>query len=180
MVFQIFVSDFFSVMLRFEIGCGQARISHPTQPHDKIKICGFTKQSISRRAAEMYTSGASLASIAGELGVAKATIRQTLIASGVSLRTHSNSQLNNSPITKKKSIKNAPYGYCLVGGQLFEDPREMAVIQRMLAWWRTGMSFGAITRQLNSQNIKPRKAAQWSQPTVGFIIQRQTDQPKEV
>jgi hypothetical protein len=49
----------------------------------------------------------------------------------------------------------------------------------MLSWWKNGMSFGAIARRLNSQKIKPRKASQWSQPTVGFIIQRQTGQLKE-
>lgn len=71
------------------------------------------------------------------------------------------------------SIRNAPYGYCLVNGALLEDPREMAVVALMVKWWTQGMSYGAIARKLNSQKIKPRKAAAWSQPTVGFILQRQ-------
>lgn len=121
----------------------------------------------------MYVSGASLAAIGDELGIAKATIRQALISDGVQLRAHSNGQRKGTSAPKIMSIKNAPYGYCLVGGRLIEDPREMAVVRKMLTWWRSGMSLGAIARQLNSQKIKPRKAAQWSQPTVGFIIQRQ-------
>jgi hypothetical protein len=76
------------------------------------------------------------------------------------------------------SVRNAPYGYCLVGGKLLEDPREMAVVQLMLKWWGEGMSLGAIARRLNSQRIKPRKATSWSQPTVGFIIQRQPKKPR--
>jgi len=51
----------------------------------------------------------------------------------------------------------------------------MAVVAQMLKWWKQGMSYGAIARKLNAQKIKPRKAAAWSQPTVGFIIQRQPD-----
>ncbi len=121
----------------------------------------------------MYASGSSISAIANDLGIAKSTIRQSLISGGVTLRAHSNHQLGGASASKTKSIKNAPYGYCLVGGRLLEDPREMAVVQKMLAWRRSGMSLGAIARQLNSQKIKPRKAAQWSQPTVGFIIQRQ-------
>jgi hypothetical protein len=127
----------------------------------------------------MYASGYSLAAIATELDVAKTTVRQTLIADGISLRAHSNRQLAAPSAAKSQSIKTAPYGYCLVGGRLIEDPREMAVVQLMLGWWQSGMSLGAIARRLNSQKIKPRKAAQWSQPTVGFIVQRQqTSQPK--
>jgi hypothetical protein len=110
----------------------------------------------------MYVSGASLSSISGELGIPKTTVRETLLASGVVLRAHSNEQLQQSSVTKAKSVKNAPYGYCLVGGLLVEDPREMAVVHEMLSWWKTGMSFGAIARRLNSQKIKPRKASQWS------------------
>jgi hypothetical protein len=34
------------------------------------------------------------------------------------------------------------------------------------------MGHCAIARRLNEQGIKPRKAAQWSQPTVGYIIKR--------
>jgi hypothetical protein len=145
------------------------------QPHDKIELPSFTKRCITQKAAEMYASGASLSAIAAEIGIAKTTVRQALIADGVALRAHSNRQLG----AKTRSIKTAPYGYCLVGGRLIEDPREMAIVQMMLAWWRGGQSLGAIARRLNSQKIKPRKASKWSQPTVGFIIQRQkTSQPK--
>jgi hypothetical protein len=45
----------------------------------------------------------------------------------------------------------------------------------MMKWREQGMGFCAIARRLNEQNIKPRKAAQWSQPTVGFIIQRKLE-----
>ena len=163
----------------FEIGCGERTTYHPAQAHDKIRVSNFTKQCIIQKATEMYGSGASLAAIASELDVAKTAVRKTLIDNGVPLRSHSNSQLATYKSAKSRSIKTAPYGYCLVGGRLVEDPREIAVVHMMLAWWRSGQSLGAIARRLNIQKIKPRKAANWSQPTIGFIVQRQqTFQPK--
>jgi len=116
-----------------------------------------------------------LRAIATEVGLSKSGVRQTLLSAGVALRAHSNDQIKSGKASKATSIRNAPYGYCLVNRRLLEDPREMAVVQLMLQWWRDGMSLGAIARRLNSQKIKPRKAASWSQPTVGFIIQRQSN-----
>ncbi len=55
----------------------------------------------------------------------------------------------------------------------------MANVSLMMTWWKQGQSLGAIARRLNDQKIKPRKAAHWSQPTVGFIIQRQNQSNKK-
>jgi hypothetical protein len=73
------------------------------------------------------------------------------------------------------SIRTAPYGYCLVNGKREVDPKEASVVRLMMKWREQGMGYCAIARRLNEQNIKPRKAAKWSQPTVGFIIQRQLE-----
>lgn len=114
-------------------------------------------------------------SIAKELGCSKTSVRESLLKEKVDLRAHSHSQLSKDKKSKTLSVRNAPYGYCLVNGVLVEDPREMSVVALMVKWWNQGMSYGAIARKLNSQKIKPRKAAVWSQPTVGFIVQRQPD-----
>ena len=113
-------------------------------------------------------------SIANDLGCSKTAVRESLIREKVDLRAHSHSQTSKGRRSVALSIRNAPYGYCLVNGMLAEDPREMSVVALMLKWWGQGMSYGAIARKLNSQKIKPRKAAAWSQPTVGFIVQRQS------
>jgi hypothetical protein len=60
----------------------------------------------------------------------------------------------------------------LVAGQLQPDPREQVTLQLIIKWWQEGLSHCAITKSLNKKNIKPRKAKEWSQPTVGFIIKR--------
>lgn len=157
------------------IGCGRPTISHHSEVVDKIRLSNFTKQAISEKAADLYQSGASLRSIAKELGCSKTAVRESLIREKVDLRAHSHSQVNKTRKSATLSVRNAPYGYCLVNGMLTEDPREMSVVALMLKWWGQGMSYGAIARKLNSQKVKPRKAATWSQPTVGFIIQRQSE-----
>lgn len=148
---------------------------HLSQVPDKIRLYHFTKQAISARAVKLYESGNSLRAIAKEVGCSKTHVRDTLLTEKVVLRAHSCSQLSKNKRTMTISVKNAPYGYCLVNGKLAEDPREMRVVHLMIQWWSQGMSYGAIARKLNSQKIKPRKAEAWSQPTVGFILQRQSN-----
>jgi hypothetical protein len=64
---------------------------------------------------------------------------------------------------RKVALTSAPYGECLDNGKRVEDPKEAAVIQLIMEWWRAGLSHCAIAR----------RAEKWSQPTVGFIIKRQ-------
>lgn len=92
------------------------------------------------------------------------------------LRSHFNGQLNLNKKPKQKSIKTAPYGWCLVDGKLHKDPREQSTLKLILKWAKQGQSHCAIARRLNEQNLKPRHATKWSQPTVGFIIKRHQEQ----
>jgi len=132
----------------------------------------LSKQGIFDKAAPLYAGGASLRAIARELGIPKTTIRETLVGGGVALRPHSMRQLSAAPAPARMSIRTAPYGTCVVDGKLMEQPKEAAVVRLILKWWHAGMSHCAIARRLNDQRIRPRNAAQWSQPTVGFIIKR--------
>ncbi len=122
---------------------------------------------------DLYQSGFSLQAVSREVHRSKTYVRNTILKHGVDLRAHSLDQLASGVKSKAMAIKNAPYGFCLVNGGLLEAPKEMAVVQLIMKWWQQGFSHGAIARKLNSQKIKPRKAALWSQPTVGFIIKRQ-------
>lgn len=92
------------------------------------------------------------------------------------LRSHSNGQIQDKKKPRAKSIKTAPYGYCLVDGMLHKDPREQSVLKLILKWATLGQSHCAIARKLNDQKLKPRHAEKWSQPTVGFIIKRHNEQ----
>jgi len=55
------------------------------------------------------------------------------------------------------------------------NPREQVTLQLIIKWLKEGLSHCAITKSLNKKNIKPRKAKEWSQPTVGFIIKRRQE-----
>jgi hypothetical protein len=90
----------------------------------------------------------------------------------VEIRGHSNDQLNTQRKPKKKSIKTAPYGWCLVDGMLHKEPREHSTLKLIFKWAEQGQSHCAIARKLNDQKLKLRHAEKWSQPTVGFIIKR--------
>lgn len=153
-------------------GCGNGSIYHPSQPHDIVNISHLVKQGISQKASELYEKGHSTRAIARELGIAKTTVKNRLSEAGVALRTHSNDQATLTKKPRAKSIKTAPYGWCLVEGVLHKDPREQSTLNLILKWAKQGLSHCAIARKLNEQNLKPRHAQKWSQPTVGFIIKR--------
>lgn len=157
-------------------GCGRGPINHLAYPHDIIDISHLIKQGISQKASELYEKGYSTRAIANELGICKTAVRSRLNESGVALRTHSNCQLADKKKPKKKSIKTAPYGWCLVDGMLHKDPREQSTLKLILKWATQGQSHCAIARKLNEQNLKPRHATKWSQPTVGYIIKRHQKQ----
>lgn len=120
----------------------------------------------------LYEAGHSLKAISTLLRVPKTSVRGILIHGGVELRAHSKSQTATFEKPRQMSIKTAPYGYCLVDGQLKEDHWKIKVVTLILNWWRSGLSQMAITKKLNEQKIKPRFAVQWSQPTVRLIIRR--------
>jgi len=144
----------------------------PAQAHDSIHVSLLTKGGITEKSVQLYAEGLSIQAIATKLRLTKGAIRNHLLKAGVALRAHSNDQLHDQVYPRKRSIKTAPYGYCLVAGQLYPDPREQVVLQLIIKWWQEGFSHCAITKSLNKKNIKPRKAKEWSQPTVGFIIKR--------
>lgn len=70
------------------------------------------------------------------------------------------------------SDKTASYGYCLIQGKRIEDPKEQVILKLILKWATEGKSHCSIANKLNEKKLKPRKAAKWSQPTIGFIIKR--------
>jgi len=148
------------------------------QAHDFISISSYVKQGISRKAADLYEKGYSIRGISRQLGIGKTTVNEQIQAAGLPLRSHSNNQLGSKTKPKVRSIKTAPYGFCLVDGMLHKDPREQSILALILKWAEQGMGHTAIARKLNEQILKPRHAKQWSQPTIGYIIKRHKEQTK--
>ena len=142
------------------------------QPHDIVDISHLLKLGISKKAGELYEKGYSTQAIARQFNISRTSVRNRLSEVKVELRSHSNKQLTSKKKPKQKSIKTAPYGWCLVDGLLHKDPREQSILKLILKWAAQGLSHCAIARRLNEQKHKPRHAEKWSQPTVGFIIKR--------
>lgn len=70
-----------------------------------------------------------------------------------------------------------PYGYRVWAGDgatLEEDPKEQAIIERILALRASGLSLRNVADALNGQGILPRKkGARWSKDTVHRILRRE-------
>ncbi len=155
-----------------KFGCTSFTIYPPRHPHDFISIPTLTKVGISEKTSELYAKGLSTRAIANELCISKTAVNGHLKSQDIPLRSHSNSQLSSSNNVKVRSIKTAPYGYCLLEGKLYKSPKEQSTLKIILLWASQGMSHCSIARELSKQKNKSRKAAKWSQPTIGLIIKR--------
>lgn len=87
--------------------------------------------------------------------------------------------------SKKKELKpycNPPYGWKIVGkkiengkvvdhGKLTEDTEEQKVIQWILEKRAANKSFSWIAKELNYNQIKPKRGNSWSHPSVQSVIE---------
>jgi hypothetical protein len=133
------------------IGCPRHSINPPSEVHKIIELSSFLSPELIEEATKMYLSGQSLRSISVKLDIPKTSLRDLLLTNGVVLRAHARQPYQFSGITKQVSIRNAPYGFCLVDGKLIVDPRENKIVQLILNWNQSGMSHGDISRKLNDK-----------------------------
>jgi hypothetical protein len=147
--------------------------------HDFIELFQNSPDRIFAVCKPLYTKGRSLKEIAALTGFPVSTIRDHLVAGGVTLR--ANKTVSSSEVLRHgfKSSARPPYGYCYLDGRLQPDPREYPVLQIINQQRQLGQSPTAIARYLNSRKFKPRKGKIWKQPTVYYIVQRLREQTKE-
>ena len=155
-----------------KFGCATPTTPKVVQSHDFIEKIMSKRALIFKKCLHLYENHHSLQAIATELGVSKSVVRTTLLQEGIELRGHSYKALKQSRRKQTMSDRTAPYGYCLIQGKRVEDPREQVILRLILKWSSEGLSHCGIANRLNNKNFKPRKAAKWSQPTIGFIIKR--------
>ena len=62
------------------------------------------------------------------------------------------------------------YGYQAVNKQLVEDPEEMQVLERMLAWKEEGMGVRGIAARLNEAGVLSKRGGKWHPTTVSRAI----------
>jgi hypothetical protein len=138
---------------------------------DWIDVSSFHKPVLFQKVADLYESGMSLKRVAHELQISKTAARSTLFRGGHAIRPHVGRR-------KPEEVGAAPYGYARIDGALLKDPKEQRNIQLILNYWKTGMSFTAIAKELNRLSIKPRMAKFWSDTTVRNLVLRFTQDRK--
>lgn len=143
------------------------------QPHDKITFSIIRGPVISDKCAQLYASGLSLAEVACELGIAKATVLRNLRSHSSSLE--QDTQALESKLKRKRDHKsgNSPFGYLYVRGQLVVHPKEIEVVHKIIALWNSGSNLRSIADTLNGQGLTTRKGTIWRHPTITSILQRE-------
>jgi DNA-binding transcriptional MerR regulator len=107
-----------------------------------------------------------------ETGFPVSTIRNILVLNKVPLRT--NRKATKSVVKKPlRSFWGAiPYGKSVLDGKLVIDPRELKIVRKILALYKKGISFNAISKILNGQNIPSKLGKKWSDKTVASVINK--------
>ncbi|NBW98881.1 hypothetical protein EBR03_04855 [bacterium] len=70
-----------------------------------------------------------------------------------------------------------PFGYRCLRGRLIWDAREIEIVHLVMNLWTAGQSYSAITKHLNNQGIKNRKATPWDHSLVRSIVERHKEKP---
>ncbi|WP_413558318.1 hypothetical protein [Bdellovibrio sp. HCB209] len=147
-------------------------LCEPYQVSDFIKINFQVKQNNSQECADLYRKGLSLRDIGKELNISKTTVRNYLIKAGAELSPKNPSPADVSRWRTRKTKIPPPFGYCYFQGRLVENPFEYDVLLKIHRQWKQGRDANEITRYLNANMLKPRKAKAWHNKAVKKIVAR--------
>ena len=144
----------------------------PMYFHDIIEFHCENKARKFEIVRPIYMQGSSLGEIERQTGIAKTSIRELLIAHGLTLRKFSLAKRKNKNGKKGMRSGVTPYGYAYLNGQLVLAPNEYKVVQKILKLWHKGKAAKAICEELNDQRILTRMSKKWSASTVARVIKR--------
>ena len=125
--------------------------------------------------AELYRKGLSLSDIAGQTGVAKATVRDRLLALGIDLRPARPPPIAPSGGAGGKGNVRPCFGFCYFQGRVTPDPREYPTLLLIHALRADGANLNRIAGRLNAMNVPARAAAQWNRNSVVNVLGRFED-----
>jgi hypothetical protein len=172
--------------LRFSISKNSknGRRKHPNcingQPLEYISFTSSRKEAIIEKVAPLYERGLSLKQIAQETKIPKTSVRDALIAGGVSLRPHTSLAARLPAKARQMRIGVAPYGFCWFQGRLVADPKEMEIVQLIIRLWQEEQTYSAITRHLNELRKRTRCGGKWDHSLVRNIILRHQKNPNQL
>jgi len=148
-------------------------------PHDIIRFFQKTKDHIFEICAPLYERGLSIREIEEQTGFAKTSIRETLCARGLTLRSISERQAAKTLAQATMRPPIIPYGYAWLEGRLVLDPREYKVVLEAVRLWRKGQSLTAIARHLNDKKVSTRMGKRWTHAVIGAIVKRHLEAEKQ-
>lgn len=129
--------------------------------------------------ASFYKAGLSLREIEKRLGVAKTTIRETLIKDGVARRNFSKNQKGSQELAGAMRSGTTPFGYIYLEGKLVIDPREYQTVLEIVRLRKSGNSMRAIAQTLNDRKIPTRLGKTWKHFVVSSILERHEQNSKK-
>jgi DNA invertase Pin-like site-specific DNA recombinase len=141
-------------------------------PHDIIEFSHSPANSNFDEFQRLYQKGLPLREVSRETGFPVSTIRNILVLNKVPLRT--NRKTTKLVIKKpQRTFWGAiPYGLSVLDGQLVVDPREIKIVRKILALYTKGISFNAISKILNGENVPSKLGKKWSDKTVASVVRR--------
>lgn len=151
-------------------GGGTQWIGEHRIPHDFIELSPRTPARIIEKCTPLYEKGLSLRDIEERTGIAKSTIRETLIKNGFALRNPINDNASKIDNKRTKRGGSTPFGYAYLDGTLLMDPKEQIAIRKILNLWKSGKSYQAIADELNDKKISTRSGKPWIRSVVRSLI----------
>ena len=122
--------------------------------------------------ASLYASGHSLVQIAKRFNKGKSTVKRTLLAHGVVLRTASGSKKSASIGQNKRRSANPPFGFVLIRNSFLPHPAEIEVVREIKRLWQNGRGPRQIADRLNELGLQSRTKKPWAHSVVTGILRR--------
>lgn len=142
----------------------------PRFAHDFIELSPRTPARIIEKCTPLYEKGLSLRDIEVRTGIAKSTIRETLIKKGFALRNTLNGNVSKIDNKRTKRGGSTPFVYAYLDGKLLMDPNEQVALRKILSFWKAGMSYQAIADELNNKKVFTRSGKPWIRSVVRSIV----------
>jgi hypothetical protein len=131
-----------------------------------------TKDRIFEICAPLYSQGMSLLEIDKQIDLPRTTIKATLNASGLLMRSTTKANNNDSKGSRHMKAGAVPYGYAYLEGRPVKEPKEYKVVIQIQNLWQSGKGCSAIANTLNDQKILTRGGKRWAKGMVSRIIKR--------
>lgn len=155
-----------------KFGSGIHSLPELLQVHKNIELSAAHAMGISENFADLYAKGLSLSDISKQTGIAKTTVRSTLIRNGIKLRENLAAPISVSVQTTGKNNAQPYFGFCYFQGELVPHQQEYNTLKLIYNLWKLKSNPNSIANQLNEKKLPPRSALNWNRNSIINITTR--------